>query len=212
MIKCVKENKKMNAFKNMNLPNKLTVLRVVMVPLFMVSLMCTKHVEDGAGKIALLIISAVLFAAAAITDFIDGKIARRDNLVTNFGKFMDPLADKFMVIGALFSAIYVYDNLRLALVITTAITVFRELAVSGVRLLAVNADNVVIAAAMPGKIKTFSQCIFIELVILEPLLLGGIDFFAVFSPLTYLCMAVMVFFTIYSGVQYLVAYGKYITM
>ena len=202
----------MNAFKNMNLPNKLTVLRVFMVPLFMITLMCTKNMDDGAGKVALLIISALLFAGAAITDFIDGKIARRDNLVTNFGKFMDPLADKFMVIGALFAAIYVYDNLRLALVITTAITVFRELAVSGVRLLAVNADNVVIAAAMPGKIKTFSQCIFIELVIFEPLLLGGIDFFAEFTPFTYTCMAVMVFFTIYSGVQYLKAYGKYITM
>ncbi len=196
----------------MNLPNKLTVIRVIMVPLFMVSLMMSKHVEDESVKLVLVIVSAVLFAAAAITDFADGKIARKNNLVTNFGKFMDPLADKFMVIGAFFSAIYVYDNLRLALVITAAITVFRELAVSGVRLLAVNADNVVIAAAMPGKIKTFSQCILVEMIMLEPVLFGNIDFFAKFSPITYFFMAVTVFFTIYSGVQYLVAYGKYITM
>ncbi|MBQ7399184.1 MAG: CDP-diacylglycerol--glycerol-3-phosphate 3-phosphatidyltransferase [Clostridia bacterium] len=196
----------------MNTPNKLTIIRIVMVPLFMISLMLTKNMDDGAGKVILLLVSALLFGGAAITDFIDGKMARKYNLVTNFGKFMDPLADKFMVIGALIAAAYVYDNLRLWLLITIAITVFRELAVSGVRLVAVNADNVVIAAAMPGKIKTFSQCIFMELVILEPLLLGGIDFFATYTPLTYICMAVMVFFTIYSGMQYLKAYSKYITM
>ena len=125
---------------------------------------------------------------------------------------MDPLADKFMVIGAYVAAAYVYDNLRLWILITLAVTVFRELAVSGVRLVAVNADNVVIAAAMPGKIKTFAQCILMELVILEPVIFGGIEFFAVYTPLTYICMAVTVFFTIYSGAQYLKAYSKYITM
>ena len=198
-------------WKNMNLPNKLTVVRIVMVPLFMVSLITAKHAQ-GTLCTLLLVLSAVLFGAAAITDFVDGKIARSRNLVTNFGKFMDPLADKFMVIGALIAAAYVYDNLRLAMLITIAITVFRELAVSGIRLVAVNSDNVVIAAAMPGKIKTFSQCIFMELVIFEPMLLGRIEFFAKYTPLTYACMAVMVFFTIYSGAQYIKAYSKYITM
>lgn len=199
-------------WKNMNLPNKLTIIRIILVPLFMVSMMVSKHIDDIAVKNILLVVSALLFGGAAITDFVDGKIARKHNLVTNFGKFMDPLADKFMVIGALVAAVYVYDNLRLGLLITIAITVFRELAVSGVRLVAVNSDNVVIAAAMPGKIKTFSQCIFMELVIFEPMLLGNIEFFARYSPLTYTCMAVMVFFTIYSGIQYLNAYKKYITM
>lgn len=199
-------------WKNMNLPNKLTIIRIVLVPLFMVSMMVSKHIDAVATKNICLIISAILFGGAAITDFVDGKIARKHDLVTNFGKFMDPLADKFMVIGALIAAVYAYDNLRLGLLITIAITVFRELAVSGVRLVAVNADNVVIAAAMPGKIKTFSQCIFMELVIFEPMLLGNIEFFANYSPLTYTCMAVMVFFTIYSGIQYLNAYKKYITM
>ena len=202
----------MNTWKNMNTPNKLTIIRIIMVPLFMVSLMITKHISNDVARVVLSLVSALLFGGAAITDFIDGKMARKYNLVTNFGKFMDPLADKFMVIGALIAAAYVYDNLRLWMLITIAITVFRELAVSGVRLVAVNADNVVIAAAMPGKIKTFSQCIFMELVILEPLLLGKIEFFATYTPLTYICMAVMVFFTIYSGVQYLKAYSKYITM
>ena len=202
----------MSSWKNMNTPNKLTIIRIVMVPLFMVSLMLTKCFDDAVVNNILYIVSAVLFGAAAITDFVDGQMARKYNLVTNFGKFMDPLADKFMVIGALIAAAYVYDNLRLWLLITIAVTVFRELAVSGVRLVAVNADNVVIAAAMPGKIKTFSQCIFMELVILEPMILGKIEFFAKYTPLTFVCMAVMVFFTIYSGMQYLKAYSKYITM
>ena len=196
----------------MNTPNKLTIIRIIMVPLFMVSLMLTKAIDNTFANTVLYIVSAILFGAAAITDFIDGKMARKYNLVTNFGKFMDPLADKFMVIGALIAAAYVYDHLRLWLLITIAVTVFRELAVSGVRLVAVNADNVVIAAAMPGKIKTFSQCIFMELVILEPMILGKIQFFAKYTPLTYICMAVMVFFTIYSGLQYIKAYSKYITM
>ena len=196
----------------MNTPNKLTIIRIIMVPLFMVSLMLTKCDFSDVVKLVLFLVSALLFGGAAITDFIDGKMARKYNLVTNFGKFMDPLADKFMVIGALVAAAFVYDNLRLGLLITIAITVFRELAVSGVRLVAVNADNVVIAAAMPGKIKTFSQCIFMELVILEPIIFKNVEFFVTYTPLTYICMAVMVFFTIYSGVQYLKAYSKYITM
>ena len=202
----------MNTWKNMNTPNKLTIIRIVMVPLFMVSLMLTKCGFSDTVNLVLYLVSALLFGGAAITDFIDGKMARKYNLVTNFGKFMDPLADKFMVIGALIAAAYVYDNLRLWLLITIAVTVFRELAVSGVRLVAVNADNVVIAAAMPGKIKTFSQCIFMELVILEPIIFKNVEFFAKYTPLTYICMAVMVFFTIYSGMQYLRAYSKYITM
>lgn len=200
----------MNAFMKMNLPNKLTVIRIVMVPLFMVSLMLCKVIESTLVTNILYMVSALLFAGAAITDFIDGKIARSRNLVTNFGKFMDPLADKFMVIGAYIAAIYVYDNLRFWLLITLAVTVFRELAVSGVRLVAVNADNVVIAAAMPGKIKTFAQCILTELIILEPMIFGRIEFFALYTPLTYICMAVTVFFTIYSGMQYILGYSKYI--
>lgn len=204
----------MNAFKNMNLPNKLTIIRIVMVPLFMVSMMLTKNMENHMVRLALYIASALLFLGAAITDFVDGKIARKHNLVTSFGKFMDPLADKFMVIGALMAGIYVYDNMRLWLVIATAITVFRELAVSGIRLIAVTGEKVVIAAAMPGKIKTFSQCIFVELLILEPIIFSalGLDTLALYTPLTYICMAVMVFFTIYSGMQYIIAYKKYITI
>lgn len=194
----------------MNLPNKLTILRIFLVPIFMVCLVLPKLTFGAVPVIPMYVISAVVFLAASVTDFIDGKIARKYNLVTNFGKFMDPLADKFMVIGALLASVYVFDNLRLWLVVTAIVTVFRELAVTSIRLIAVNADNVVIAAAMPGKIKTFAQCIFIELVILEPVIFSKVEFFAKYTPLTYICMAVTVFFTIYSGAQYFKAYGKYI--
>lgn len=199
--------------KNMNLPNKLTVARIVMIPFFMVAMMLTKAVESEGVKTGLYLFSAFLFLAASATDFVDGKIARKYNLITSFGKFMDPLADKFMVIGAYLAAIYVYEDMRLWLVITTAVTVFRELAVSGIRLIAVTGDNVVIAAAMPGKIKTFSQCILVELMILEPMIFSaiGFDTLARYTPLTYICMAVVVFFTIYSGMQYIIGYKKYIT-
>lgn len=197
--------------KSLNLPNKLTLMRIVMVPLFMLCFMLVKHVDSYAGYVALSLISFNIFVAAAVTDFIDGKLARSQNLITNFGKFMDPLADKFLIIGSLIAAAYVYDgHLRFWLLISLAITVFRELAVSGIRLLAVNAENVVIAAALPGKIKTFSQCIFVGLVILERIVFCFSDFFVLYTPLTYLCMVVMVFFTIYSGVQYILEYKKYL--
>lgn len=194
----------------MNLSNKLTILRIFLVPIFMVCLVLPKITNEAVPMVPMYIISAFVFLAASVTDFIDGKIARKYNLVTNFGKFMDPLADKFMVIGALLVSVYVFDNLRFWLVVTAIVTVFRELAVTSIRLIAVNADNVVIAAAMPGKIKTFAQCIFVELVILEPVIFSKVEFFAKYTPLTYICMAVTVFFTIYSGAQYFKAYGKYI--
>lgn len=196
----------------MNLPNKLTIIRMVMVPVFVITLMLTKVPVLESVSLVLFVVSAVVFAASALTDMADGKIARKYNLITNFGKFMDPLADKFMVIGALFASIYVFDAIRFELVVTTLIIVFRELAVTGMRLVVVNADNVVVPAAMAGKIKTFSQCILVELIILEPLIFGFSDFFVTYLPLTRICMLAVVFFTLYSGYQYLKAYGKYITI
>lgn len=196
----------------MNLPNKLTILRICMVPIFVICLILPNALGKPELEAPLYIISAVVFFLSAATDFADGKIARKYNLITNFGKFMDPLADKFMVIGALITSIYAFEEMRFALVITTIIVVFREFAVTSMRLVAVNAENVVIAAAMPGKIKTFSQCIFVELLILEPMVFSFSEFFVTYRPLTYLCMAVVIFFTVYSGVLYFKAYKKFITM
>ena len=139
----------------MNLPNKLTILRVLMIPFFVFFML----VDFGyPGRIAAL----VLFCAASFTDFLDGFIARKYHLVTNFGKFMDPLADKLLVCSALICFV-VKGELAAWIVI---IIMAREFIISGFRLVA--SDNgVVIAANMWGKLKTVSQMIMIILIILD---------------------------------------------
>jgi CDP-diacylglycerol--glycerol-3-phosphate 3-phosphatidyltransferase len=194
-----------------NLPNKLTILRIILVPIFIIVLWLPVMTQGAVSDLTAKIISAVIFIVSAVTDFVDGKLARKYNLVSNFGKFMDPLADKFLVIGAMLAMALVYDGaMRTGLIISLMVTVFRELAVSSVRLIAKNADGVVIAAAMPGKIKTFSQCIFVPLALLENYIFAAVPSLANGMYLSWICMAVMVFFTIYSGVQYLNTYKDYI--
>ena len=140
----------------MNLPNKLTVLRVIMVPFF-VFFMLT-DVGGPANKW----IALVLFIVASLTDMLDGKIARARNLVTNFGKFMDPLADKLLVCSAMICIIPL-GKLQAWFVI---IIIAREFIISGFRLVA--ADNgIVIAASWWGKSKTISQMIMIILLIAD---------------------------------------------
>lgn len=143
----------------MNLPNKLTIARVIMVP-FLVLFMLT----DLGGE-ANRYISLVLFMAASVTDWFDGYLARKNNLVTNFGKFMDPLADKLLVCSALICLIEL-DRLKAWIVI---IIIAREFIISGFRLIAAE-NGVVIAANYWGKFKTVSQMIMTILLILN---LGG---------------------------------------
>lgn len=194
-----------------NIPNILTMTRIILVPFFIVILWLPLITRGAVPVFAARIISAIIFIISAITDFIDGNLARKYNLVSDFGKFMDPLADKFFVIGALLAMSLVFEGaMRVCLVISIIITIFRELTVSSIRLIAKNADGVVIAAAMPGKIKTLSQCIFVPLCLLEEYFFGMFPFIGKTMLLSYICMAVMVFFTIYSGIQYFVAYKKYI--
>jgi CDP-diacylglycerol--glycerol-3-phosphate 3-phosphatidyltransferase len=138
----------------MNLPNKLTVLRVLMIPFF-VFFMIT-DIAGGAGKY----IALGIFIIASATDWLDGYLARRDNLVTNFGKFMDPLADKLLVSAAL---ICLVDIQRISSWIVIII-ISREFFISGFRLIAAD-NNIVIAASMWGKFKTVSQMIMIILLI-----------------------------------------------
>ena len=194
-----------------NLPNKLTVFRIIMVPVFIVLLWLPLMTGGAVSELLSRILASAVFIISAVTDFIDGKLARKYNLVSNFGKFMDPLADKFLVIGALLAMVLVFDGaMRAGLVIALMVTVFRELAVSSMRLIAKNADGVVIAAAMPGKIKTFSQCIFVPLALLENYILAFCPAIADKLILSWICLVVMVFFTLYSGIQYLNTYRKYI--
>ena len=141
----------------MNLPNKLTLLRVVLIPVFVV-LLLLKGGQNDTLRIAALIV----FCIASFTDFLDGQIARRNNLVTNFGKFMDPLADKLLVCSALICMIEL-GQLPSWYVITV---IAREFIISGFRLVA--ADNgIVIAASWWGKFKTTFQMFTVILLILN---------------------------------------------
>ena len=154
--------------KGMNLPNKLTVLRICLVPLFITMMMLPASVLH---PLISGLIGAAIFIAASVTDLLDGKIARRYGLVTDFGKLMDPLADKFMVIGALTDVVYRYDNLRSVFIWALLLVVFRELAVTSIRLVAASSkEQVVIPANMLGKIKTVMQIVCICTAIIEPML------------------------------------------
>ena len=141
----------------MNLPNKMTLLRVVLIPVFVVLLLL-----EGGQNDTLRIAALIVFCFASFTDFLDGQIARRNNLVTNFGKFMDPLADKLLVCSALICMIEL-GQLPSWYVITV---IAREFIISGFRLVA--ADNgIVIAASWWGKFKTTFQMLTVILLILN---------------------------------------------
>ena len=141
----------------MNLPNKLTILRVIMIPFFVAALL-----YDGGANQNMRYVAAALFIIASLTDMLDGKIARKYNLVTNFGKFMDPLADKLLVCSALICMI----ELRELPAWMVIIIISREFIISGFRLVA--ADNgVVIAASYWGKFKTTFQMIAVILLIFD---------------------------------------------
>ncbi len=141
----------------MNLPNKLTVLRVLLIPFFVAALLW-----DKGENMTLRYVAAGIFIAASLTDLLDGKIARKYNLVTNFGKFMDPLADKLLVCAALICLIEL-DDIPAWMVI---VIISREFIISGFRLVA--SDNgVVIAASYWGKFKTTFQMAAVILLIVR---------------------------------------------
>ena len=183
-----------------NLPNKLTILRMILVPVVMVFILYPALT----GNNALLygIIPAVLFILTAITDFIDGKIARKFNLITDFGKFMDPVADKFMVIGTLVAITAVNDALRPYMVWVSIIVIFRELAVTSIRLV-VSGEGIVVPANWLGKCKTMTQSVSIVVFLIE----GMFWDLYIFS---YVGMAATAFLTLWSGINYLKEYWKYI--
>lgn len=159
----------------MNTPNKLTVLRMILVPFFVAALLA------GEGLPHHYLIALAIFAAASYTDHLDGKIARSRNLITTFGKFMDPLADKIMVI----SALVCFVSLGLANVWLVLLIIFREFMVTSVRLVAAD-SGVVVAANNWGKAKTVSQIIAILAVLflqylLELVSLGVLPAFTLFG-------------------------------
>lgn len=164
----------------MNLPNKLTLLRIILIPVFMVVLYWG---FSGAAYVAL-----VIFIVASLTDMLDGKIARARNLVTDFGKFADPLADKMLVTAAMLWFVEAGQMPAWALLIV----ICREFAVSGLRMIASDKGRV-IAAGWSGKVKTASTMACIVLMFL-PIPVG----------LNTACVWVIVATTLYSGVEYFV--------
>ncbi len=189
----------------MNLPNKLTMLRICLVPVFMI-VMITPMIEND---ILCRIIAAALFIVTSLTDMLDGKIARKYNLITNFGKLMDPLADKFMVFGAMLSILYRFDYIRPVFVWAAAVVMFRELAVTSIRLVAAGNEGVVIAASWLGKVKTVTQIVCICTVLLEPVVLP-FKAFRDWHLLSYFTIAAMVVMTLWSGIDYMRTYWKFI--
>lgn len=169
----------------MNLPNKLTMLRVALIPFFVFFLLAPAFADNGKY------IATAIFIVASLTDLFDGKIARKYNLVTNFGKFMDPLADKLLVCSAL---ICLVDRNELAAWIVIVI-ISREFIISGFRLIAAE-QQIVIAASYWGKFKTTFQMLMIIVLILDI----DHEFFRMLGvALTYLSLAL----TVISLVDYL---------
>ena len=196
----------------MNLPNKLTVLRLIMVPIFVVVLMLSDALWAG-------ILGLVLFITASLTDMLDGKIARARGLVTDFGKFLDPLADKFMVIGAMLVILYktLTANAANRLFGTlffwaVMIMIFRELAVTSIRLVIAKSSGVVSAANMLGKIKTCTQIACVICCLAEPLIYRNVDslkHMMQILPASVATTALMLVFTLWSGIAYIKSYWKY---
>lgn len=186
----------------MNLANKLTMIRIFLVPVFLVFI-TVKEIPYGS------IIATVVFIIASLTDQLDGHIARSRNQITNFGKFMDPLADKLLVTAALVSLV----ELKLVAGWAVVVILAREFAVSGLRTLAAS-DGTVIAASWWGKIKTVTQMIAILLLLLKVNIntsVNAINFvnnnsllndFFTYVPETIMFMAVLI--TIISGIDYFV--------
>ncbi|MBS4959557.1 MAG: CDP-diacylglycerol--glycerol-3-phosphate 3-phosphatidyltransferase [Clostridiales bacterium] len=171
----------------MNLANKLTLLRVLLIPVFVVVLL-TGWVPSPMNRF----LAVIIFIIASITDCLDGQIARRFHMVTNFGKFMDPLADKLLVTAAMVCMVEMGD-LPAWIVI---IIISREFIITGFRLIAVEAGTV-IAASFWGKIKTVTQMFMIIFVLLG---LRGIAF----DMIKDILIGLALIFTVISGVDYIV--------
>ena len=189
---------------SMNLPNTLSLIRVALVPAFVAALLFMREIEIWG-----IIVPAIIYIITGLTDMLDGKIARKYNLVTDFGKFIDPLADKFMVISSMIT-ILVWMLLNgettqaLVFVWVVLLILLRELGVTSLRLVVVKKQsNVDVAASLLGKLKTVSQMVGTVVLIVEP-------FFCDNHILSYVFMGIMAFTTVFSGLDYLKAYMPYI--
>lgn len=189
----------------MNLPNKLTILRVIMIPVFIAVL----FIEAIPYR---FVIAAAIYAAASITDLLDGKIARKNNLVTDFGKLLDPLADKIFVSTALICIVSftVAKPWNIIMPIAVAVIIAREFLVTSLRLLVAN-KGVVVPAAKLGKWKTTFQMIAIIVILLENQFSDfHNDMFGFDHLVGYTALGIAVILTVISCVQYVRMYSPYI--
>lgn len=192
----------------MNLPNKLTVLRIILVPIMVIIPYLNIQGEVFGIPVSCLIIDAI-FIIAAITDKLDGTIARKKNLVTNFGKFLDPIADKILVLGAM---VMLVEMAKLPAWIPV-IVLFREFVVSGYRLIAVEQGGKVIAASIWGKIKTATQMVAIIMMFLDKYSFAAVlnsairgtmnTFEIIYNIISSVLMFVSVIAAIFSGWDYI---------
>jgi len=191
---------------SMNVPNTLSLIRVLLVPVFVATLLFMRNIEIWG-----FVVPAIVYGLTALTDMLDGKIARKYNLITDFGKFIDPLADKFMVLSSMISILVwmiLRGNITLALVFVWVVLIIllRELGVTSLRLVVAGQSGIVVAASMLGKIKTVSQMVGTVVLIIEPM----IPYFSENHILSYVVMAIMAFTTLFSGIDYLRAYLPHI--
>lgn len=193
--------------KSMNLPNTLSLLRVALVPVFVVALLFMREIPVW-GKV----VPALIYVLTAFTDMLDGKIARKYNLITDFGKFIDPLADKFMVLASMISIdalMFLEGQTTEAIVFMFVVLVIllRELGVTSLRLVVAGKSGIVVAASMLGKAKTVSQMVGTVVILLESMIF---PFSAGTHIVAYVMMAIMVITTLFSGIDYLKSYLPYI--
>lgn len=182
----------------MNLPNKLTFLRLIMIPLFVATFYITALPYN-------YLISTIIFVLAALTDFLDGYIARKHNLVTNLGKFLDPIADKVLVSTALIVMLLPMQGEMAILpfygAIAVAIILARELIVSGFRIVAAS-NGKVLAADKSGKIKTFVQDVAVVILLLSADFMPGL--YSVLNLIGLGFLGIATLLTIYSGIECIV--------
>lgn len=182
----------------MNLPNKLTLIRVILVPFFVFFFLNNQFVP-----------ALIVFALASITDALDGHIARKHNLVTNFGKFLDPLADKVLVI----SALTCFVDIGFMSCVPLIIIVAREFMVSGLRLVVAD-EGVVVPAGIWGKLKTAFTMVTIVLILIyasvEQFVLIPENIMDIFIIVSHILIWISTLLTVISGGDYLKAYWKYI--
>lgn len=180
----------------MNIPNKITFSRICLIPIFIILLSVPFNWGQwsvGEGNLPVShFVAALLFIIASTTDWVDGYYARKHNLVTNLGKFLDPLADKLLVTAALILLV----ELGLAPAWVAIVIISRELAVTGLRLVAAG-GGIVLAASSMGKLKTATQMIAIAALIMHNFPFSYIGF-----PFALIMLYVAVFFTILSGIEY----------